>query len=281
MIIPRVAIADASAVAAHYDDLDDLYRQVWGSNLHHGYWATGRETTEEAVTNLTHLVARAASLRPSDRVCDIGCGYGAMALTLAREYGAVVTGITISTKQFQQAIAASRGTQNVHFLLGDALQNGLSSASFDVVITVESSEHFAHKAKLFGETHRLLRPGGRLVVAAWLTRARPHHWESSHLLEPICHEGRLPSLASADEYRRLLADAGFRNLTFVDLTRFVKKTWSVCALRFIQRLVGDSGLRRRMLDPSFTNRVFAKTLYRIALAYQIGAMRYGLFTALK
>ena len=281
MIVPRSAIADVAAVAAHYDDLDDLYRSVWGSNVHHGYWITGKESAEEAVINLTRLVAQRASIRQGDRVCDIGCGYGAAALALHRDYGAVVTGITISTKQYQQATAAAAKNSSVNFLLCDALQNGLASAAFDAVIAIESSEHISDKAKLFSEARRLLRSGGRWVVAAWLTRERPGPWESENLLEPICAEGRLPSMASVAEYRTLLDDAGFRDLKFFDLTRNVKKTWSVCARRIATRFVTDPPFRRRLLDPQFTNRVFAKTVFRIWLAYQTGALRYGVFSALK
>ncbi len=60
MIVPRAEIADIAAVAAHYDDLDDLYRSLWGTSLHHGYWLTGKESPDEAVANLTRLVARAS-----------------------------------------------------------------------------------------------------------------------------------------------------------------------------------------------------------------------------
>ena len=53
------------------------------------------------------------------------------------------------------------------------------------------------KLAFFTEVNRLLRPGGRFVVAAWLSREQPALWESKYLLEPICVEGRLPSMASA------------------------------------------------------------------------------------
>lgn len=281
MIIPRSAIADVASVAEHYDDLDDLYRDIWGSNLHHGYWITGKESAEEAVINLTHLVAQRASIRPGDRVCDLGCGYGATALTLNRDYGAVVTGLTIAPRQFQQAISAAAGNIDVNFLLCDALQNDLAAAAFDAVIAVESSEHFIDKPKLFREASRLLRPGGRLVVVAWLTRERPHGWECKYLLEPICAEGRLPGIASATEYQTMLKHAGFREVDFNELTHRVKKTWSICAARFIKRFASDRALRRRLLDPEFTNRVFAMTVFRIWLAYQTEAMRYGVFSAFK
>jgi hypothetical protein len=40
VIVPRAEIADVAAVAAHYDELDELYRSLWGTNLHHAYWIT-------------------------------------------------------------------------------------------------------------------------------------------------------------------------------------------------------------------------------------------------
>jgi tocopherol O-methyltransferase len=172
MIIPHSAIADVAAVSEHYDDLDDLYRSIWGSNLHHGYWITGKESVEEAVINLTHLVARVASIRPGDRVCDIGTGYGAAALTLNRAYGVAVTGMTISPKQFHQAQIAAAGNNSVNFLLCDALQNDLVPCAYDAVIAVESSEHFMDKTKLVSEAYRLLRPGGRVTPPAYPRASR-------------------------------------------------------------------------------------------------------------
>ncbi|HWH76048.1 MAG TPA: class I SAM-dependent methyltransferase [Candidatus Binatus sp.] len=281
MITPQTAVVDVTAVAAHYDDLDEFYRGIWGSNLHHGYWISGKETTEEAVNNLVHLVARLASLATGDRVCDIGCGYGATALMLNRVYGATVTGLTVSPKQHRRAEAAAAGNLKVSFLLRDAVENRLNADSYDAVIAIESSEHIADKPRIFAEAQRILRQEGHCVIAAWLTCERPNRWQTRYLLEPICAEGRLPSMASVVEYRNMIENAGFRNIEFRDLTRDVKKTWTVCAARVITRLLADPAFRRRLLDREFTNRVFAKTIFRIRLAYEIGAMRYGIFSAQK
>jgi len=281
MIVPRDGIADVAAVAAHYDELDDLYRGLWGTNLHHGYWITGRESTEEAVANLTRFVAEHAGMKREDRVCDLGCGYGAAALMWNRDYRAQVTGITIAEKQCRYAESAACDNSQIRYIHGDVLANGLASESFDVVTAVESSEHMPDKAKFFAEAHRLLRRGGRCVIVAWLAHGRPWRWQSNYLLEPICREGRLPSMASAGEYRDFLETAGFRELKFLDLTQHVKRTWSVCALRVIARFFRDSSFRRVLFDPGFTNRVFAKTVFRIWLGYQTGAMRFGLFAARK
>lgn len=281
MIVPRGEVADAAAVAAHYDELDDFYRELWGTSLHHGYWITGNESPEEAVANLTRLVAEKAGLRAGDQVCDLGCGYGAAGALWQREFGVAVTGITISAKQFRYGRSAVAPRAPVRLIHGDALRSELPAAAFDVVTAIESSEHMPDKKKFFAEAYRLLRPGGRCVVAAWLTRERPNAWESRFLLDPICREGRLPSMGSAAEYLGLLAAAGFRDARSWDLTRRVKKTWSVCARRVVARLLDDPAFRHVLLDRQFANRIFAATVFRIWLAYRTGSMRFGLFRAVK
>jgi tocopherol O-methyltransferase len=272
---------DRAAVAAHYDDLDEFYRSIWGDHIHHGCWITGKESTAEAVLNLTRLIARAAEIESDHRVCDLGCGYGASALFFAREYQAAVVGLTISRSQYALARAAAVAMPRVEFLLRDALDNSLPGGSFDSVVAIESSEHIKDKRRLFLEALRLLRPGGRLAVAAWLTPEQPRAWQCKYLLEPICSEGRLPSLASAAEYRAMMSEAGFIDIKFDDLTSQVQRTWRLCALRMVGKAIGESEFRRRLLDSTFSNRVFAKTVFRIWFAYKTTSMHYGIFSALK
>jgi tocopherol O-methyltransferase len=281
MIIPGSYIPDVASVAAHYDDLDPFYRGIWGDHVHHGYWISGKEGSDEAVLNLTHLIAERAGVHAGARVCDIGCGYGATAMILVQKYGAQVTGVTVSRRQFEIARSAGKDTENPRYLLGDVLESGLDAASFDSVIAIESSEHMPDKPKFFAEAFRLLRLRGRFVVAAWLARERPNAAEVKFLLEPICVEGRLPSLGSRSDYVGMLSRAGFRDLSFVDLTAGVQRTWTVCAARFLRKTLTESSFRRRWLDPQLSNRVFAKTVFRIWLAYKIGSMRYGVFSATK
>jgi tocopherol O-methyltransferase len=51
-------------VAAHYDTLDQFYREIWGEHVHHGYWRTGHETPEDAAAALVELVADRLDLMP-------------------------------------------------------------------------------------------------------------------------------------------------------------------------------------------------------------------------
>lgn len=278
MIIPREPQSSA-AVAEHYDDLDPFYREIWGEHVHHGLWTTGRETPDQAVEALIAYLADTLALKPGQRVCDIGCGYGATAEWLAGHYGVHVTGVTLSSAQLRQAERRSAGFALLHFMLQDWLANPFEDGAFDQVIAIESSEHMPDKQRFFDEAYRTLRPGGRIAVYAWLARDGALPWEERLLLEPICREGRLPGMGTEAEYRAWAEQAGFVVDGFEDLSRKIRRTWSLCAGRVAKKLLTHSHYRRYLLDARSKNRVFALSLPRIWLAYATGAMRYGLLTA--
>ncbi|MFN2508536.1 MAG: cyclopropane-fatty-acyl-phospholipid synthase family protein [Chthoniobacterales bacterium] len=278
MISPR-NIIDRAAVAAHYDELDHFYREVWGEHVHHGLWVRGNETREEAVLQLVDLVAREAQISPGARVCDIGCGYGATARLLTSR-GAMVTGVTISPAQFQFAQSRTSGT-TPEFHLGDWLENDLPDASFDAAVAIESSEHMPDINRFFLEANRILRPRGRLVICAWLSADAPGKRATRWLLRPICREGRMPNMGTVDDYRSLGERAGFRLDRFQDVTSFVARTWPAIAWRLMGKLVSSPRYLKFLFNQQADNRVFALTILRIWIAYNIGAMRYGIFTFVK
>ncbi|HEV2557676.1 MAG TPA: class I SAM-dependent methyltransferase [Microvirga sp.] len=277
MIFPKQE-QSAAAVAEHYDELDPFYREIWGRHVHHGLWTSGGETPEEATAALVERVAAALGLQSGERACDIGCGYGATAQHLAQAYGVTVTGLTLSPVQAAQAARLSEGDPRLAFHCRDWLANGLQARSFDAAYAIESSEHMGDKAGFFSEAFRVLRPGGRLVVCAWLANEGARPWEVTHLLEPICREGRLPSMGTERDYRSLAEDAGFRTTGFADLSRQVRRTWTICARRVAARVATDGATRRFLLDRRSRNRIFALTLLRLIVAYRTGAMRYGLLS---
>lgn len=270
MIHPRHPRA-ASEVADHYDELDPVYRRLWGEHLHHGLWRTGSETPAQAVEALSDHVGSRLDLAPGDRLLDIGCGYGATARRFAGR-GALVTGFTLSQAQ----IAAAPPAAGVTLLRRDWLANGLADAGFHGAYAIESSEHMVDKPRFFAEARRVLLPGGRLVVCAWLADEAASARAIRHLLQPICDEGRLPSLGTAADYRAMAEAAGFACEMHEDVSRRVRRTWTICAARFGRAFLTDAGTRRLVLRAR--NRSFALSLPRLILGYHIGALRYGIFT---
>ncbi len=160
-------------------------------------------------------------------------------------------------------------------LVRDWLDNGLASNGFDHGYAIESSEHMVDKPAFFAEAARVLKPGGRLVVCAWLAETGAARWKVQYLLKPICHEGRLPSMGTREEYEDWARTAGLLPIEYRDVSRQVARTWTICAWRFARALLTDRAARRRAL--AARNRLFAFSLPRLILAYRSGAMRYGVF----
>lgn len=273
--------ASSSDVARHYDQLDRFYREIWGEHVHHGLWRTGQESSAEATRALVDALLAKARLEPGSVVLDVGCGYGATARILARECGAVVTGLTVSPAQHRFAMEATQPAENPRFYLEDWLHNARPAAACDALIAVESTEHMADKARVFSEAARVLKPGGRMVICAWLARERLKPWEHRHLIEPICREGRMPGLGTETEYRGWMKEAGFEVTEAEDVSAQVSKTWPICAWRFIAGVLRKPSYVRFVLDPRNDNRIFAVTMLRLWVAYQTGAMRYVIFAAAK
>lgn len=274
MIEPRTT-QTSTDVAGHYDELDAIYREIWGEHVHHGLWETGRESVAEATDALSDLVAAQLDANPGDCIVDIGCGYGATAARLAEASNVSVTGFTLSE---EQARIARKRPGALTFHVRDWLANSLPAASFDHAYAIESTEHMADKAGLFREAARVLKPGGRLVVCAWLSEDGPSRWRVRHLLEPICREGRLPGMGTRGEYEDWAEAAGFRLAAYEDLSRQVRGTWSIVTRRVLGKLVTTRRYRRYLFGRDNRHRQFALSLPRLILAYRNGAMRYGVFT---
>jgi tocopherol O-methyltransferase len=290
MIIPkqpsystRYVSSVAQQVAHHYDELDPFYRALWGEHLHHGLWQRGDESAAEATRQLAITVAEHARIQEGDTVCDVGTGYGGTARLLAHRYGAQVIGLTLS---MAQALYAAAQPLPAHaprplYLHADWLANPLPDDYFDAVIAIESTEHMADLRACFAEAWRVLRPGGRLVVCAWLARPNATDTEVRYLLEPICREGRLAGMGTAAEYQTFMQGAGFQVEQVQDVSAQVQRTWSVAIQRLLVALISDAQTWRYLLNAHRRERIFAWTVARLWLAYRSGALRYAIFTARK
>jgi cyclopropane-fatty-acyl-phospholipid synthase len=176
-------------VAHHYDLSGRLYSLFLDRDRQYScaYFPMGTETLEEAqAAKKRHVSAKLCLDRPDLHVLDIGCGWGGMALTLARDYGARVTGITLSTEQLNEARARAEAeglSDRVKFELRDyrAVQE-----TYDRVVSVGMFEHVGvnHYRTFFNVIKRALRPDGVALlhtVGQWDGPGTNNPWISKYI----------------------------------------------------------------------------------------------------
>ncbi len=159
-------------IVQYYKDTEHAYKDSWdlGKSLaiHYGYRDHKARNFRTSLQRMNEVMAETAKITSSDQVLDAGCGVGGSSIFLAATIGSNVTGISLSERQVQQALdnAVKRGvSEKVKFEVADYCRTPFPDASFDVVWACESSCYADDKALFVKEAYRLLRPGGRLVVA--------------------------------------------------------------------------------------------------------------------
>ncbi len=155
-------------VAHHYDLSNDLYERFLDDDLHYScaYFATPEDTLETAQRQKLRHIAAKLDLKPGQRVLDIGCGWGGMAMYLAEVADVEVLGVTLSTEQQQlaSARAKARGLQGrVRFELLDYRK---AEGPFDRIVSVGMFEHVGvtQHAEYFAQVKHLLAADGVALI---------------------------------------------------------------------------------------------------------------------
>jgi SAM-dependent methyltransferase len=132
-------------------------------------WDAGRyETTAQELQPAAAEVIALAGVRPGERLLDLACGTGNAALLAARA-GARVTGVDGAARLVDLARSRCQGEGFVaDFVVADMHDLPLPSAAFDVVVSVFGLIFADDPPRALGELLRVLAPGGRAYVSAWL-----------------------------------------------------------------------------------------------------------------
>jgi cyclopropane fatty-acyl-phospholipid synthase-like methyltransferase len=149
-----------------------------------GYW-TGWPYVEnpdedyellDAQQTLARLLAEKVGLRAGQQLLDVGCGAGGPAIMYAREHGATVTGVTLSSWQAETATACAREAgvgDQVRIQISDATKLPFASEMFDAALANGSFEHMPDVSAAFAEVFRTLRPGGRFSFSHAVAKESP------------------------------------------------------------------------------------------------------------
>jgi cyclopropane-fatty-acyl-phospholipid synthase len=156
-------------VAHHYDLDERLYARFLDADRQYScaYFRTGQETLEEAQrAKQRHIAAKLYLNRPGLEVLDIGPGWGGLALTLARDFGARVTGITLSEEQLDHARRRAEAEGLAEQVRFELLDYRAGARPVDRIVSVGMIEHVGinHYRRFFSSIARHLREDGVALV---------------------------------------------------------------------------------------------------------------------
>ncbi|KAJ4322938.1 hypothetical protein N0V84_004591 [Fusarium piperis] len=295
-------------IKLHYDLASDYYLSLWGEHIHHGYWPTlesqETETKEQAQVNLIRLLLETSDLLSNAAVLDVGCGIGGTSRYLASEHGCSVTGITISPKQVEIANRLTKaanekhaqtdpskipggdsftqlGAGKVRFLELDAEKMGdffdSQQGLFDAVWISEALSHFPNKALFFENAKRVLKPGGRLVLADWFKAENLDEAAFVNDIKPIEDGMLLPPLCTQQGYIELANKAGLDIFSGPnDISQEVRKTWDIT-----WSLVQNPSLWAFAFTQGRDGIAFLQSFRAMRRGYANGAFRYAVMAFVK
>jgi len=187
------------------------------------HWTERQSVQDVVLAPVTGKLIARADAQAGQRILDIGCGCGAIAIELARQVAPSghVLGIDISVPMLERARQLTSRELPADYVLADATVYPFDPESFDLLVSRFGVMFFADPVLSFRNLRKSLRPKGRLVFACW-REPRENGWMMTPLMAVYKHVPKLPQLgpegpgpfAFADEARvkRILTEAGFTDV---------------------------------------------------------------------
>lgn len=270
----------ASKIAKFWDTISSGWNEIWGPHIHHGYYENNELIAPvEAQVRLIEKISALMKIRKGQKILDAGCGLGGSSIFLAENFGADVSGITLSRIQAEMAArkAVDANVKNVSFRVENALQmKSFKNEIFDLVWSLESCEQFFDKAQFIRQAERTLKKNGKLMLATWCSSKDVYSGRDAKAYKRLCLAFDLPYMPSRDYYSKTLKASGLQIEKALDWTKNVEQSWDigislVKAYSFF-KILRTTGLR---------GLIFTRQLRLMQQAYRDNMLVYMVFVCSK
>ncbi|MBN0042926.1 methyltransferase domain-containing protein [Streptomyces actuosus] len=214
-------------VGTFYNRHTDVYDQALGGNIHVGYWDDDKDdsSVQAATDRLTDLVTERLVPAEGQHLLDVGCGHGSTAARIVAHHAVRITGISVS--DYQVDLANSRPLPSslpgrATFQLADAMENPFDDETFDGAYAIESLMHMKDKQAAVGHIARVLRPGGRLVIAEHSLAGELEAPDAARMADAYAY---FKFSLTTDMYGELLREAGLEVVDHTDITDNVRRCY--------------------------------------------------------
>jgi len=210
--------------------------------------------TTPDVVEQRRVVVGALSLQPGERVLDIGSGPGFLACEMASAVGASGSVTGIDPSEHMLALAGERqAPAHVTFRPGNASDLPFADAEFDVVTSTQVYEYVADMPRALAEAHRVLRPGGRALIATWAPiDRRPMMKVGFDSLAEALPQLSPPAkgdLQQPEQCEREMTQGGFRDVAAQAFTASMHVASAEHYLRVLERAGGPIVVLKEKLGP--------------------------------
>lgn len=216
-------------VIQYYDLCQTDYELVWHLKskmaMHYGYWDANTNSLKDALVNMNKYLASVLQVKSSDYILDAGCGVGGSSIYLAEQYGCRTMGISLSEKQIQTCrhnATRCHTDDRCRFEIKDYTHTGFADHTFDAAWAVESVCHANVKKEFLQETYRLLKPGGRMVIADFFTLQGDPPPKGQQLLQRWAESWAVPFFEREDRFEQDMRDCGFTEIQKTNITHAIR-----------------------------------------------------------
>ncbi len=274
-------------IIKYYDECFIDYRLFWldSKNLamHYGYWDEDTKTHSDSLLHMNRAVAKKLDIKPGSKILDAGCGIGGSSIWLASNFDVEVTGISLAASQIKKAeqYAKQKGVADrVTFRAADYTNTPFEDESFDIVWGLESICYAVQKKDFVQEAHRVLKPGGQIMVADGFAFKTDFTEEEGKYVQAFLDGCVVPNLATVEEFRKAMEGTGFKGIQYEDITAKVMRSSDVLHQKSImtypiEKILGWVGIRTSTQTGNYYAASHQNEIFKRGLA------GYSIFSAMK